>query len=212
MAKRAPSQRGSGETRTRIVEAAVETLKARGYTGTSARAIARAGGFNQALIFYYFGSVTDLLLAALDLTASQRMERYREEVEGVTSLPELMEVAARIYREDLEAGHITVLAELVAGASSAPELARELTARLEPWVAFTEETIQRVVGTSPLGALVPIKDAAYAIVALYLGIELLTHLGADRERVDSLFRSARMAADLITPLLQIPRRPRDQGL
>lgn len=198
-------ERSPGETtRRRIVEAAVETLKARGYAGTSARAIARTGGFNQALIFYHFGSVTDVLLAALDLTSQERMERYRQEVDAVAQLPKLLEVARRIYREDLEVGHIKVLAELVAGTSSSPKLGRAVTARLEPWVAFTEEVIERVVGRSPLGPLVPTRDAAYAIVALYLGLELLTHLGADSERVDSLFGAAERVANLLDPLLQMP--------
>src|SRR5947208_16019504 len=56
---------GPGEaTRKRIVMAAVETLKQEGFAGTSARAVARTGGFNQALVFYHFGSMTELLLAA----------------------------------------------------------------------------------------------------------------------------------------------------
>jgi AcrR family transcriptional regulator len=53
-------------TKLEIVEAAVETLKTAGFHGSSAREIARTGGFNQALIFYHFGTVRQLLLAALD--------------------------------------------------------------------------------------------------------------------------------------------------
>ncbi len=36
----------------------------------------RAGGFNQALIFYHFGSVRNLLLAVLDLISERRMSEY----------------------------------------------------------------------------------------------------------------------------------------
>src|SRR5437764_1108874 len=126
---------GPGEaTRKRIVMAAVETLKQEGFAGTSARAVAKTGGFNQALVFYHFGSMTELLLAALDETAEQRMARYREALAGVDDLPHLLELAGRIYREDLDAGHMTVLAEVIAGASAMPELGPEVVARLEPWV------------------------------------------------------------------------------
>jgi AcrR family transcriptional regulator len=48
----------------RIAEAALATLKAHGFAGASARAIAHVGGFNQALIFYHFGSVQNALLGA----------------------------------------------------------------------------------------------------------------------------------------------------
>ena len=67
---------GLNGTKLQIVEAALETLKARGFAGASARVIAREGGFNQALIFYHFGSVQSLLLAALDLISERRMIEY----------------------------------------------------------------------------------------------------------------------------------------
>src|ERR671919_781582 len=54
---------GKEETRARIVTAALQALRADGIAGISARAIARHGGFNQALIFYHFGSLEGLLVA-----------------------------------------------------------------------------------------------------------------------------------------------------
>ena len=53
-------------TRRLLIDAAIETLKSEGYAGASARAIAERAGSNQGLIFYHFGSVANLLLAALD--------------------------------------------------------------------------------------------------------------------------------------------------
>ena len=58
----AASAKGS-ETRDRIIEAALETVRVEGFADTTARAIARHGGFNQALIFDHFGSVDELLTA-----------------------------------------------------------------------------------------------------------------------------------------------------
>src|SRR5438132_10040692 len=93
-------------TRQRIVEAAVETLKQEGFAGTSARAVAKQGGFNQALVFYHFGAMNELLLAALDETSRRRMTRYHDALEGVDDLSRLVELAGRIYREDLDDGHM----------------------------------------------------------------------------------------------------------
>src|SRR5438874_10646513 len=85
----------AGATRGRIVDAAIETLKREGFAGTSARAIADTGGFNQASIFYHFGGVTELLLASLQETGDRRMASYRDAVADARTLPDLVEVAAR---------------------------------------------------------------------------------------------------------------------
>lgn len=198
--RRAPGE----ETRARIVGAAVETLKREGFGGASARVIARTGGFNQALVFYHFGSVRDLLLAALDETSARRMARYREVVDHAGSIQELIAAATEVYREDLASGHIKVLAEMIAGASSMPELGPEIVRRIEPWIDFTREAIARVSATLPFPIPVPPDDAAFGIVALYLGIELLTHLEGDGARSDRLFELASQLARMATLLFGTP--------
>ena len=190
--------RAAGEsTRQRVVDAALDTLKAEGFAGASARAIARRGGFNQALVFYYFGSVNELLVAALDATSAVRMARYRDAVSSAHTLPELFQVATDIYREDLESGHIKVLAELMAASTTFPELRSEIAGRVEPWVDFTREAIDRLVADSPLAQLMPGHDLAFGIVALYLGMEMLTNLDGDQRRADSLFASGQRLTGLL---------------
>ncbi len=187
-------------TRSRIVEAAIETLTSEGYAGTSARAIAATGGFNQALIFYHFGSVRDLLIAALDRTSSKRMATYRAAAEQATNLVDLTQVAGRIYREDLASGHVKVMVELIAGASSDAALAPEIVARMQPWIEFAREQAGRVGEGSPLAAMIPAQDAAYGIVALFLGLELLSHLEGDTTRTERLFDLANRLAEMVTTL------------
>jgi len=200
--ERTPSGRGEA-TRERIVDAALETLKREGFGGASAREIARTGGFNQALVFYHFGSVNQLLLAALDRTSAIRMQRYRAMVEEAGDLPSLLRSAASMYREDLDSEHIKVMAEMISGASSDPDLGPEIVRRIEPWIAFAREAIERVSATMPLGNLVPPEDAAYAVVALYLGIELLTNLDGDRSRSDHLFATAQRLEAMFAPMLEV---------
>ena len=193
--------KGGGGTRARIIDAAIRTLKGRGFAGASARAIAQTGGFNQALIFYHFGTVNDLLLVALDETSARRMQRYSAALRGIRTLPELMEQAARIYREDLESGHIKVLAELIAGASSSPSLGPEIVTRIEPWVGFTEEALGGVLAGSPLEPLVPTEDLAFAVVALYLGVELLAHLNGQLARAERLIDTGSRLSSLFAGIL-----------
>jgi AcrR family transcriptional regulator len=184
-------------TRSRIVEAAVQTIKERGFAATSARAIAATGGFNQALVFYHFGSVNDLLIAALDHTSELRMARYRAAIDSVDTMPELLAVASEAYQEDLAGGHIKVLAEMIAGASAMPELGPAIAARMQPWITFTEEAVVRVMARSSVGPLVPSRDLAFAIVSLYLGAAMLTHLTADPAPAESLFSTGAKVGPLL---------------
>src|SRR5438105_3508876 len=105
-------------TKLKLAEAALETLKTRGFSGSSAREIASAGNFNQALIFYHFGSVEQLLLAALDLVSARRMRAYESTFDAAQTVTELASLARQIYDEDLENGYVTVLGEMVAAGAS----------------------------------------------------------------------------------------------
>ena len=152
----------SAETRRLLVEAAIETLKDHGYAGASARAIAERAGSNQGLVFYHFGSVANLLLAALDAVSADRLEKYVAAVDDVGSPAELVDVAAAIFREDLDAGYVTVLVEMIAGATSTPGLGAEVAARIGPWFEFAHRAIETTLGRSPLGSILPTRDVAYA--------------------------------------------------
>src|SRR3981081_1925848 len=99
---RVDAEEALGGTKSKIAEAALETLKAKGFAGSSAREIAAAGDFNQALIFYHFGSVQNVLLAALDLVSARRMRAYEPAFERAQTVSELATLAREIYAEDLE--------------------------------------------------------------------------------------------------------------
>ncbi len=187
----------SAATKQVLVQAAIETLKAEGFAGASARVIAGRAGCNQALIFYHFGSVASLLLAALDAVSASRLERYSAAVEHVGSPAELVEVAAAIFREDLDAGYVTVLVEMIAGASSTPGLGAEVAARIAPWQQFAQQIIDSALGDSVLGSVIPSGEVAHGVVALYLGLELLSHLDGNQAAALSLFDRAKQLAALI---------------
>jgi AcrR family transcriptional regulator len=191
------AQTAGGKTRQRIVEAALKTLKTDGFAGATSRAIARAGGFNQALIFYHFGTLDGLLLAALDQTSEERLRRYREAVGEAETADDLAKVAARIYAEDRDRGHMTVVSQMVAGSVARPELAREIVARMDPWIELCEEALRKAI-SSPAADVVPLRDLAYAIVTFYLGLNLLTHLDEDRERTEALVERLQGLAPLVT--------------
>ncbi len=126
-------------TKLKIAEAALETLKEKGFAGASAREIAGVGGFNQALIFYHFGSVQNALLGgARSRQRSQDATPTRPRSSRRRRCPSWQASPARIYAEDLENGYVTVLGEMVAGGVSDAELGGEVAARLQPWIDLVE--------------------------------------------------------------------------
>src|SRR5664280_1305114 len=152
------AERGSARsagTRRLLIDAAIETLKSEGYAGASARAIAERAGSTQGLIFYHFGSVASLLLAALDTVSAARLEQYGESVTNVGTPSELVDAATDIFRNDLDAGYITVLVEMIAGASSTPGLGAEVAARIGPWFTFTKDAIDKTFGASSFASILP---------------------------------------------------------
>jgi len=187
----------SSDTRRALVDAAITTLKTEGFIGASARTIASRAGCNPGLVFYHFGSVAGLLLAALDSVSAARRERYTAAASKITSAADLVTVAAAIYQEDLDAGHVRVLVEMIAGAMSDPDLGVEVAARIAPWTEFARQAITSALGDSPLAALLPTADAAHGIVALYLGLEMLTQLDGNRAPATALFDHAGRLAALL---------------
>lgn len=201
--KRRTSASGE-ETRTRIMNATLQTLKKEGIVGTSARSIAREGDFNQALIFYHFGSIDDLIIAAVADMGRRRMERHRERLEEVETLPELIQVARDLHADDHSQDNMTVLTQAFAGASGDPVLGPRLYAELEPWSALVAGTIERVVSGIPGADSVPHDQISRAISALFLGIELLDDLDPDRANVAELFDTLEALARILENLLQTP--------
>lgn len=192
--------KGSGAEQA-IIDAAIEAVKTRGSAGASARTIAQIGGFGQALIYYHFGSLKGLLIAALELTSLQRLDRYREFAESVDSLEELVAVGQELFREDVAGGHITVLSELVAACLTHPDLGPEVMRCLEPWVDLTQKLIDRFLRGSFLEGWVDSRDAAQALIAFYMGMEMLYHLDRDAGRSDRLFQMFSRFVPLLSPMI-----------
>jgi AcrR family transcriptional regulator len=201
----------TSDTKARIIAAALETLRSEGIAGASARAIGRTGGFNQALIFYHFASLNDLLLAAVDELSARRVERYRARIDEVTSLGELVAVAGELHREDSSEGHITVLAQMLAGATTTPELKGPLAERFRPWNDLVEGAIARVVEGTPYAAIVPVQDLAFVVTSLFMGLELTTSLEEDESRAEGMFRTIGLMASLLEGLLAAQAEPVGDG-
>ena len=198
----------SDETRLRIVEATLETIRSGGIVGTSARAIARTGGFNQASIYYHFGSINDAVLAAIAHLSTEQLDRYRDRLDGVTTLPELVTVARALHEEDGISGALRVLAQVMAGAAGDDAFGTAVAKVFDPWIDVVTGALGRVLGSSPLRTMLPVDELAYAVSALFVGIEMLAALRPQDPRSEMLFTAFSGLAGAFDGLL----RPGSGGL
>lgn len=195
---------GSAGTRAALIRGAIAALREVGYAGASAREIAGRAACNQALVFYHFGSVDGLLLAALDEVSAVRLTRYRAAVQRSRTLGELVETARSVFEEDLNHGYVAVLVAMIAGSQSSPALGAEVAARLAPWREFAADAVRGILANSPVAGMVRDEEIAHGVVAVYLGLEMLASLDGDRAAALALFDRARRAASLLDVLGAAP--------
>lgn len=162
----------SQETRDKLLEGALRTLVEQGIAKASARAIATTAGVNQALVFYHFGSVDELLAAACRRGAELRVARHRERLRSVGSLSELLAFGREMHQEERDAGHVAVLGQLLAGAQTHPRLAPATAAGLDLWIAEIEQVLVRVLAGTPLDGFTDPAGLARAVAASFVGLEL----------------------------------------
>ena len=199
----------SADVRAALVSAAIDALREAGYAGASAREIAGRAGCSQALVFYHFGSVNDLLLAALDEVSATRMIAYRRLLDEARSATALVDSAREIFVADLDAGYVRVLVEMITAAHSVPGIGAQVAERLAPWREFAVTAVRQALGRSPVGRIAPPAEAAHAVVAGFLGLELLASLDGDRGTALAVFDRARALArllDVTGGLLRPPRK------
>ena len=188
--------------RGRIVDAALHTLTSTGYANTSVRAIATTGGFSPALVFYHFGSVDALLLAVLDRISGERLSRYETRLAEVATLQALGGAMEELYAEDLQLGQLAAVQEIVGAMAFDPELGVEIHARMQKWMTFAEQLASRILAGSPLEGVVDPSVIGSAVIALYMGLEIVARMrGGDSTGSSALMTTLVQAAPWIDQLL-----------
>jgi AcrR family transcriptional regulator len=116
-----------------FLDAAERLLIKEGAAGISTRRLADEAGQNHGLVHYYFGSVDELLLQALERFTSRVLERQRAMYERDAPFAEKWRTAMSYIEEDLAAGYPKVWAELEALAWNRPALRRRLRSVSDKW-------------------------------------------------------------------------------
>lgn len=159
-------------TKQRLIDGALETIRTSGITAVSARTVAAAAGTNQALIFYHFGSVEELIAQACVTATESRVAHFRDRFADVTTLAELLDLGRVIHAEERAEGNMTVLAQALAGAQGGGRLAEATRQALDNWVREVRVTLDRVLAGSPVLEFAETEGLAHAVSAGFLGLTL----------------------------------------
>jgi AcrR family transcriptional regulator len=195
-------------TRARLEQAALAALREGGIAGVSARSIARRADANQALIFYHYGTVTNLVAVATQASVTAAVDRYRPQFDAASSFADLLAVGRALHDLERAAGNVAVMAQLTAAAQGDPVTADTARRCLDTWAGALEPTVRRLLRATPLDGLVDHRGLTRAVSASFLGLELyegvdpgaaaaaltsLEQLGAVLEAVNDLGPVARRA-------------------
>ena len=167
------------DTKARLLTAAAETLRESGIAALSARTIAARADVNQALIFYHFSTVAELMDAAVRASVDARVEFYRDRFADVGSQAELQAAGRDLHEREAELGNVAMMAQLMAGAQQDKTMAAAARYAVDRWVAEIETVLTRLVNGSPLGEVADANGLARAVSASFIGLELYD--GVDRD-------------------------------
>jgi AcrR family transcriptional regulator len=159
-------------TRDKLLDAAAEVLRTEGLSALSARSVAARAGVNQALVFYHFGSVAELVETALRRSADLAVATYRNRFDDVASFTELLVLGRELHAAERDRGNVAQMAQVMSGALADDTLARAGRYALEQWTRQIETVLGRLLADSPLRGLVEPAGLARAVGASFLGLEL----------------------------------------
>jgi AcrR family transcriptional regulator len=128
-----------------FLDAAERLLIREGAAGISTRQLAREAGQNHGLVHYYFGSVDELLLQALERFTGRILERQRAMYETEKPFIEKWRTAMAFIDEDLASGYPKIWAELRALAWNKPELRQRLQGVTDSWRTVLRDALAEAI-------------------------------------------------------------------
>ncbi len=182
-------------TREKLLASAADVLATEGLAGLSARTVATRAGVNQALVFYHFGSVAELVEASLRRSADLAVATYRNRFDDVTSFTELLTLGRELHAAERDRGNVAQMAQVMSGAQGDETLARAGRYAMDLWTRQLEAVLGRLLVGSPMRGLVEPAGLARAVGASFLGLEL--YEGVDPEGAASALAALESLGNLL---------------
>jgi AcrR family transcriptional regulator len=194
-------------TRAKLVVAAAQTVRESGIAAASARVIAARAQVNQALVFYHFGTVSELLEAACRRAVDDSAAYYRDQFSTVTSITGLLAIGRELHERERSAGNVAMMAQFMSGAQHDPVLARAANYAMSRWTTEIEEVLGRVLQDTPLAEITDVPGLARALGAGFIGLELYGGVDAEgmTRALESLDQLA-LVVEVVNDLGPVARR------
>jgi AcrR family transcriptional regulator len=156
-----------------FLDAAERLLVEVGHAGITTRRLAAEAGLNQGLVHYYFGSLDEVLLQALERFTERLIERQRAMYEAELPFIEKWRTAMEYLESDLGAGYPKIWLELQALGWNRPEI-RDRVARVNAeWRELLTEAFAKAATEYGLEPEAYPVDALVSLVMTFnQGIEL----------------------------------------
>jgi len=159
-------------TKESILEAARESLRERGFSGTSTREIAERAGVQLSLVHYHFGSKRGVLVAVLERENEKLLERNNALYASPGLLSEKWRTACRFLEDDLGSGYVRILWELWAAGLADEELAARWRDAAAGWRLLLTEVFEE--WSLEVGLQLPVSATVVAtlVANLFQGLEI----------------------------------------
>jgi AcrR family transcriptional regulator len=156
-----------------FLDAAERLLIEVGHAGITTRRLAGEAGLNQGLVHYYFGSLDEVLLQALERFTERLIERQRAMYQAKLPFIEKWRTAMEYLERDLGAGYPKIWLELQALGWNRPEI-RERVARVNAeWREVLRDAFANAAAEYGLEPQAYPVDALVSLVMTFnQGIEL----------------------------------------
>jgi AcrR family transcriptional regulator len=173
--------RGTADTRARILAAARDCLLADGYANLSTRHVAEMAGVPLSQIHYHFGSKLQLILAVLAVETERLLDRQRAMFETPEPLWVRWERACDYLDTDVASGYVRILQEMIAAGWSDAEVAASVRDTVGGWYRLLAEVARREEERgADLGGFTP-DEVAALMGTPFLGAEELILLGVTED-------------------------------
>lgn len=183
------------DTRSKLLHATDAVLRESGLAAVSARSVAARAGVNQALIFYHFGTVAELIDAACRTALDARVAVYAERFDAVRNLDELLTLARELNTTEGRSGNVASMAQVLAAGQHDEAVAGTARYCLGQWSGQIERVLRRVLSGHPLADVVDVTGLANAVTCGFIGVELMQ--GVASEAGDSALASLDQLAGLV---------------
>jgi AcrR family transcriptional regulator len=167
-----------------LLDAAERLLVDVGYSGVTTRRLAEEAGVNHGLVHYYFGSIENVLVRALERFTERLVARQRELYAADVPFIEKWRTAMR-YLMSEDATYEKIWLELQALALNTPDLRDRLAQVNDEWRAVLTEAFEPA--RDEFGIDIPIEALVSLVLTFNLGIMLERSTGIDtghRELLD----------------------------